>query len=167
MLIARGHGYETGSQGRCTAFDDFDVIAAPLGEFDNAARESRVFLRASGNGTCYGSHVIKLARRKGGRPNGDLYILVHHGGGREVWQIPDFYDGGAMVAALIAMPEREQYALLYTIAKMAKNSHSQGADESAKRYKQAFVDGRLKKQKLRGVNAYKVRIEDSPMVYSS
>jgi hypothetical protein len=27
-FIVKGHGYETGSMGRCTAFDGFDIIAA-------------------------------------------------------------------------------------------------------------------------------------------
>lgn len=166
-LVRTGHGYESGSRGRCDAFDGFEILAAPLGDFDTAARESRVFRRANGDGTDYGSHVLKLARRAGERERGrgghGLYILVHHGAGREVWSVPPFYDGGALQDFIINMPEREQYALLYTMVRFAREASEQARDKTAQEYRQAFVEGRLKKTKLRGANVYKVRIE-SPAI---
>lgn len=107
VFIKTGHGYENHStEGRCTAFDGFEIIAAPLhqaGEgwqaaFGNEARESRVYRRASGNGTDYGSHAIKLGKDR----HGDLHILMQHGSGREVWRIPQFFDGGDLAVHIAA-----------------------------------------------------------------
>jgi hypothetical protein len=143
-FVRFGRGCEQGSYGRCEAFDGFDVIAAPLGDFDAMARDSRVFTRASGNRVTYASHAIKLAR---GDRQGDLFILMQHGGGREVLRVPEFYDGGALVAAILAMPERLQYALLYSIWNTAANARREAQDQTRAEYAQAFVDGRLKKRR--------------------
>jgi hypothetical protein len=112
-FIRCGHDYEQSDRGRCEAFDGFDIIASPLGDFDTASRDSRVFRRASGNATTYASHAIKLAKLSS-TSNG-FYILMHHGGGREVLAVPSFSDGGDLETSILAMPERLQYALLYTI----------------------------------------------------
>ncbi len=145
-LIAKGHGYEVSDRGRCTAFDGFEIIANPLGGYDNAARESRVFHRKeNGNGgTCYGAYSIKLAKREFGQ---ELYILMQHGGGREVWRVPQFYDGGDLAAHILAMPERLQYSLLFTLYKMAYNAHNQGASETQQTWAQAIADGRIRKRR--------------------
>lgn len=157
-FIRKGHGYATGSQGRCTAFDGFEIVAAPLhreGEdewqaaFGNAAREARVYRRASGNGTDYGSHAIKL-----GRMGGDLYILMHNGSGREVLAVPKFYDGGDLEAAILAMPERLQYALLYTIWQAASNARYEAQRQTAETWSTAYVEKRLKKR--RGTNRVEI-----------
>lgn len=145
-LVATGNGYQG-----CKAFDGYTVIAAPLPGYGNAEREARVFRRASGNGTDYGSHTMALAVRaehgvgyEGGRY---LYLLVSHGAGREVWSVPQFFDGGEYERALIAMPERLQYAALYTLYKMACTSRSEGYEDARGAYVSAFVDGRLKKSR--------------------
>lgn len=145
-FIRRGHGYEVSERGRCEAFDGFEIIANPLGEFDEDARESRVFGRkANGNGgTTYGSHSIKL-----GRESGLLFILMHHGGGREVLALPTFYDGGALEAAILAMPEREQYALLYTIYQTARNARDEASSLATREWKQAIADKRIRRRKGR------------------
>lgn len=93
-FIAKGHGYESGTYGRCTAFDGYQIIAHPLPGDDDKGRESRVFGRQdNGNGgTTYGAYQIRLARR--GDSGRDLYLLVSHGAGREVWLLPSFYDRG-------------------------------------------------------------------------
>lgn len=161
VLIRTGHGYEVSERGRCEAFDDFEIIAAPLhqdGEgwqaaFGNEARESRIFRRASGNGTDYGSHAIKLGKLP---HDSALYILMHHGGGREVWRIPEFYDGGDLAAHIVALPERLQYALLYTLYTMASDARSQGKAETRREWAQAFADKRIRKRKRGG--AYRVEI---------
>ncbi|HEX9807888.1 MAG TPA: hypothetical protein VGA34_13425 [Alteraurantiacibacter sp.] len=154
-FIRSGHGYENHStEGRCTAFDGFQIIAAPLhqeGEgwqaaFGNEARESRIYRRASGNGTDYGSHAIKLARAASEYDH-DLYLLMHHGGGREVWRIPRFWDGGDLEASIVAMPERLQYSLLYTMWTMARDSRDQAQTETRQAWAQAIVDGRISKKR--------------------
>lgn len=147
VFIRNGHGYESGSMGRCDAFDGFEILAAPLPGYDSAGRESRVFNRQpNGNGgTCYGAYTVKLARQSGGLH--DLFLLVQHGGGREVWRVPRFYDGGAMESALLAMPEREQYALLLTMYEIASYARSQAQTETRQTWAQAFADGRIKKRR--------------------
>lgn len=165
VLIRTGHGYEVSDRGRCEAFDGFEIIAAPLhqdGEgwqaaFGNEARESRIFRRPDGRGgergTDYGSHAIKLAKMP---HDSALYILMHHGGGREVWRIPEFYDGGDLAEHIIALPERLQYALLYTIYNMASDARSQGKAETRREWAQAIVDKRIRKRKRNG--SYRVEI---------
>lgn len=145
VFLTKGHGYENHStEGRCTAFDGFEIIASPLGGFDREARESRVYRWKPDplGGTDYGSHVIALAIRPG-RPR-ELYILMHHGGGREVWLIPQFFDGGALVEHIKAMPERLQYALLYSIHKGMSEAYHQGAAETRAEWAKAFHEKRIK-----------------------
>lgn len=162
-FIRSGHGYENHSQyGRCTAFDGYEIIGNPLGGYDAQARESRVFNRQpNGNGgTCYGAYSIQIGRDKGAGERGSLYILMSHGAGREVWRIPDFYDGGDLKAHILAMPERLQYALLMTLYKMGSESRRQAEQETRRELYEAFVDGRIKKRKQRGSNTYRVSVED-------
>lgn len=158
VLIATGHGYENHPAfGRCTVFDGYEVLANPLGGYDNAARESRVFNRKeNGNGgICYGAFSIKLAKREFGR---ELYILMEHGGGREVWQITQFFDGGGLAAHILAMPERLQYSLLFTIWKTASESRNQGQDETRAKWAQAYVDGKIKKRRATKIRGARVEI---------
>jgi hypothetical protein len=160
-FVKFGHGYEEGSRGRCDAFDGFTILAAPLhqeGEgwksaFGDKARESRVFYHKDG-ATCYGSHAIKLAENR----FKDLYILMHHGAGREVLSVPRFYDGGDLRAAILAMPERLQYALLYTIWQTASNARTEAQAETRATWAKAVHEKRIRKRKRGGT----VRIEIIP-----
>lgn len=150
IFVGKGHGYETGSRGRCTAFDGFKIIAAPMGGTDAAGRASR----CGGVFRCdYQSHSIRLAMRAearlGDRP-GDLYILMQHGGGREVLRIPTFYDHGAFREALLAMPEPVQYATLYTMYEIASQAGAQRAGETRREWGEAFLDGRIRRKRSKG-----------------
>lgn len=156
VLIRTGHGYETGSRGRCEAFDGFEVIASPLhqeGEgwqaaFGSEAREARIYRRSNGrggtSGTDYGSHAIKLAKMP---HDSALYILMHHGGGREVWRMPEFYDGGDLAAHIGSLPERLQYSLLYTLYMMASEAWRQAQHETRAEWTQAIADKRIRRRK--------------------
>lgn len=157
-LIALGHGYETGSRGRCTAFDGFTILAAPLDGQDHASREARVFGRKeNGNGgVCYGAYTLKLARRDDSSK--DLCLLVEHGGGREVWLVPSFYDGGATIEAILAMPERAQFGLLMTMYKLARNARSEAQSETRTEWAQAYVDKRIKKRRATKMRGPRVEI---------
>lgn len=155
-FIRFGHGCEHGDRGRCEAFDGFEIIAAPLGEFDQASRDSRVFHRPSGNAVTYASHAIKLARLAG--TSSGLYILMHHGGGREVLSLPDFYDGGDLEQALHGMPERLQYALLYMIWKTARNAREEAQSETARRWAQAYADKRIRQRRATKSRGARVEI---------
>jgi hypothetical protein len=161
-FIRKGDGYErgsrTGEDGRCTAFDGFTVIAAPLAGQDAAGRESRVFRgERPGSGCDYSSHEIKLATD--GFERG-LYILMQHGGGREVLRLPDFYGAGLVDnrAALLAMPERQLYAMLYMIWQAAGNARQQATDRTAVKWRDAFLDGRIRKSRPKG-GYFRVSIE--------
>ncbi|TIX28858.1 hypothetical protein [Mesorhizobium sp.] len=167
-FIRFGHGYETGSRGRCEAFDGFDIIAAPLHQegdgwqaaFGNKARESRSFPRKDGRpGVTYSSHAIKLAKFTGESGwSAGLYILMHHGGGREVLAVPSFYDGGDLEAAILAMPERLQYALLYTIWNTASNARHQAQAETARIWETAFKEKRIRQRRATSQRAARVEI---------
>jgi hypothetical protein len=157
VIIARGHGYQTVNPPyvteRCTAFDGYEIIANPLGEFSAADRERRVLGRVDGKpgtGTDYGSHAIKLAvRENGGTYKGsrNLFILMQHGGGRVVYAMKQMFDGGATERALLALPEAELYGILYTMAEMAEDAHRQGCRETVHRWAKAFVDKRIRKRR--------------------
>lgn len=163
-FIAFGHGYERSERGRCTAFDGFDILAAPLGEpFCDADRERRIFRGIDGRTGCdYSSHTIKLAQRSGETGHADrreLFILVQHGGGREVLRLPAFYSGGLVDnrAALLALPERQLYALLYMFWSAAKNARLQAQGETRDEWARAYLDGRIRKKRQGG--RISVRIE--------
>lgn len=158
-FICTGHGYETGRNGRCTAFDGYAVIANPLGKHGAEDRESRVFLREGGRGTNYGSHVIQLAKEADSLSR-DLFLLVEHGAGREVWRIPEFYDGGALEAHILAMPERLQYALLYTIFKMVSAARREAIEEIDGKWIDAHLDGRVRKVRAKRGRPATVEIAD-------
>lgn len=155
-FIKFGHGYETGDRGRCDAFDGFTILAAPLHQdgdgwqaaFGPKARESRVFRRQANGmgGVCYGSHAIKLAEDT----HGALHILMHHGGGREVLAVHRFYDGGDLRAAILALPERLQYALLYTVWQTASNARSEAQAETRRDWATAVHEKRIRKRRRGG-----------------
>ena len=162
--IKTGHGYKVSDRGRCEAFDGYQVIAAPLHQegdewesaFGPKARESRIYRRKSGNGTDYSSHAIKLAR--GGEFDSNLYLLVHHGGGREVWRVPTFFDGGDLEAHILAMPERLQYALLYTIYKAMLRAREEAARETSQRWAQAYAEKRIRQKRATKTRGARVEI---------
>ncbi|MCX8571085.1 hypothetical protein [Aminobacter sp. MET-1] len=152
-FIRFGHGYEQSDRGRCEAFDGFEIIAAPLGDFDAASRDSRIFRRGTGNAVDYGSHAIKLAKLSG--CSGGLYILMQHGGGREVLAVPSF---GDLEAAILAMPERVQYALLYTVWQTAKNARNEAQDQTAQRWATAYKNKRIRQRRATRTRGPRVEI---------
>jgi hypothetical protein len=146
VFIGRGHGYEVSDRGRCTAFDGFDVIAAPLDGHDAVARARRVLGRkADGTGgVCYGAYTVKLAKRADDR---DLYLLVHHGGGREVYRVPALYDRGALESHILSLPETMQFNLLMTLYRIGRQAYDQAEKLTRRNWAQAFVDKRIKKSR--------------------
>src|SRR3546814_13323236 len=67
---------------------------------------------------------------------------MHHGGGRHVLE---FYEGLLPVAsALLALPEREQSPLAYTIFEQADECAAGMRAAEARRWAEAPVDGRLR-----------------------
>lgn len=99
------------------------------------------------------SHHFRVSREHG------AYTLhVRHGGGDESWPMK-----GAdklIIEGLRAMTSDQRFRLLWCIMDANKDSRRTGACDTANRYAKAFVDGKLKKRKVRNTNEYKVWIED-------
>lgn len=151
IFIGRGNGYAG-----CTAFDGFTVLAAPVAE-----REARIFGGTDGkpgSGTCYRAYEIKLACRTGEeqRTRRDLFMLISHGGGREVVRVPAFYDAGETQAGLLALPERVMYGVLFTIYKAAQDAATVARQETGQRYGRAFLEGRMRKTKRGNIRSLKL-----------
>lgn len=130
-------------------FEAMVVIAEPC-----ATRESRVFGRqANGNGgTTYASHSVRLAVLEGINERAfsrNLFILVSHGGGHERLAFRMVYDNGEALAALLALPEPVLYGVLYGVWIAASDCSRAAASETAAKYAQAFVEGRLRKSRVK------------------
>lgn len=124
-------------------FDRFEILAHPL-----PYREDRVFYPAEPDGfgaVTYAAHDVMIARPTGVGSKGRLAILMHHGGGRHVLE---FYESTLPIAsALLALPEREQYALAYTIFEQADECSAGARSAEAQRWAEAYVDGRIRKRR--------------------
>lgn len=132
---------------RVESFDGYDVLAHPLPN-----RDDRVFHRGESDTSrvsiTYASHDVRIARPTGIGGKSRLAILMHHGGGRHVLE---FYESALPIAAaLLALPEREQYALAYTLFEQADECASGARASEAKRWADAFVDGRIRKRRSAG-----------------
>ena len=132
---------------RVENFDGYEILAHPL-----ASRDDRVFTSDAPNdlpgAVTYASHDIRIARPTGIGSNGVLAILMHHGGGRHVLQ---FYQGALPItSALLALPEREQYALAYTIFEQADECAAAARAAEAKTWADAFVDNLIRKRRRDG-----------------
>jgi hypothetical protein len=105
------------------------------------------------NGTDYRSHYFRVTRSKY-----DAYRLrVHHGGGEEAWSLG--YNRST-IDALGALDSDARYLLLHAIAKAHGESYRAGVQASAKKYTDAFLDGRLKKRRSQG----RARVEIEPAI---
>lgn len=146
-LLARGHGYETGSRGRCEAFDPYDILANPLGGDKPEQRAKRVFPSPSGGpGTTYESHEIYLlASKEKSLGKRQFCVAVHHGRGRFIWKLPTCYNySEETIAALLAMPERALYSLLYGIIAALDDTKQAAESDTARDWRRATLDKRVK-----------------------
>lgn len=129
------------------SFDGYDVLSHPL-----PGRDDRVFNRGESEApslsVTYASHEVRLARPNAAGGKSRLAILMHHGGGRHVLE---FYEGALPIAAaLLALPEREQYALAYAMFQQADECATAARADEAKRWADAYVDGRIRKRRRGG-----------------
>ena len=72
---------------------------------------------------------------------------MQHGAGRKVLRIPSFYDGGDLAEMIKGLPDRLQYALLYSIWKAASYARREAQTQTRREWAQAYVDGRIKKHR--------------------
>ena len=165
-FVAHGHGYEISERGRCTVFDPYEILANPLGGDTSAARESRTFPgRSGGPGVTYASHEVYLLRERepycGTRR---LFVAVHNGSGRYVWRLPTcsgYADETA--AALLAMPERALYSLLYGITSALADTKRATERDTADDWRRATVDKRVKVSRQPSKGRAFVWIEPAPV----
>jgi len=132
---------------RVESFDGYEILAHPL-----PGRDDRVFHPGESEISCasvtYASHDVRIARPTGIASKGRMAILMQNGRGRYVLE---FYESLLPIAtALLALPEREQYALAYTIYEQADECASGARAAEAARWADAFVDGRIRKRRSGG-----------------
>lgn len=123
-------------------FDNFTILRTPL-----AKREDRKLHYLGSHLVDYGSHEVSLAKYEAGDfrfSSGYFYILVEHGGGREVLQVRG---PRAFADAVLQLPEDQAYSVLYAIYHTAKSASYQAKEVTANTYAQAFIEGRLKKSR--------------------
>lgn len=122
-------------------FEGLEIIADPC-----PTRESRSWPRKDGSaGVTYGSHSMRLAAGQ----FGGLFILVEHGGGFERLALRAEMFNGEFADALRAMPERLQYAALYTLWDAASEASREAAAAVRAEWAQAFCDGRIRKSRAK------------------
>lgn len=148
-FISRGSGYADDK-----SFEPYTVLREPLPE-----REQRVFGR-EGRRVCYRAYSFKLAELTG-YPKGELYILISHGGGTEILMIKSVYDAGEWKELMLEMPDPLLYRMLWALYATADAARRNATTETQNKYATAFVEGRLKKSRVKH-GARKVYIEDPP-----
>lgn len=161
VFIKSGHGYENPSPGSgyapCAAFAGYHVLREPL-----PTREERVYRSAGASWAVdYGSHSIKLACEVfDGKPRSSpLFLLVEHGGGREVVQLHALTTEGLFLQSLLAMDERSCYAFLYSLYATAKDADSTARAETRREWADAFASGRIRKTRRTKAGTCKVFIQ--------
>jgi hypothetical protein len=92
--------------------------------------------------------------------HGSLYLLVRHGAGDERIRLSLY---NQQVEVLSGLDSNARYWILNAIFHAQSSARREGEEKQAARYRQAFVDGRLKKRKNRGGTAYKVWIDTKVM----
>jgi hypothetical protein len=98
---------------------------------------------------CHHLRVVKA--RYGG-----FKLRVRHGGGDE--QI-DLGSTRMAIDALSQIDSDSRYWLLLRLYHVQNDAARQAAQRTAETYRQAFIDGRLKKRKMPGRDAYKITLE--------
>lgn len=137
IFVAKGSGYADDK-----TQDGYTVLREPLPKY-----EQRVFGR-EGHRCCYGSHSLKLAT-DGEHLRAGLYILVRHGGGSETMLIKAPYDAGEFREMLLGLSDELLYRMLWALYSTASEAERMAASVTADKYAKAFVEGRLKKTRVK------------------
>jgi hypothetical protein len=98
------------------------------------------------------SHCFKIVKSR----HGDYMLIVRHGGG--VVRVNLGYSR-RIVNAFRQMDSDSRFRLMWTFMDVHHLAITEGADAAAKIYREAFVEGRLKKRHLSARNQTKVWIE--------
>lgn len=102
--------------------------------------------------TDFRSHWFMLVHAR----NGPYFLLVKHGGGEERFSLGHSNRFAHIFAKL---DSDDRYRLLHTLFNVNHDAASLAAEITAKIYRKAFAEGKLKKRKLTGQDAVKVWIE--------
>lgn len=106
-----------------------------------------------GQGTdCRSHYFLVSAEVKGGRPT----LRVTHGAGGDEWLMT--WDP-RLLDAFAALDSDQRFRLFWTIHDAHRTSYHHGVASTTATYERAFVEGRLRKHKVRGANAYQVSIQ--------
>jgi hypothetical protein len=155
-----GHLYGEGGRG----YRELDPIQFIMGIYE--IFQSRKLDGFSYEGVTYQSHTFfidfyKYKRDKETTEPQGVIIRVNHGSGWEV------LSGDYMLAkALIRWTgdAKGLFWLCWSLIEGAKSNFKIGQHIAEKEIKQAFIEGRIKKKKVRNTDHYKVIIEPKPMV---
>ena len=109
--------------------------------------------------TDYRSHWFMLVSQQ----FGGYALLVHHGGGHERINLGYlcFFRGEypRIIDAMKMMDTDARYLLLHSFYDIHKDARRAERAKVTDELTRAFIEGRLKKRKIKGQSAYKVRIE--------
>ena len=148
--LERHPHYYASQEDSVDVFAPFTILSEPL-----PTRESRVFDRIDGGtGVTYASHSIKLACKDSDKGR-EFFILMEHGGGREISRFKGCFNYD-LVKHILAMPERAQYSLLYSIHGGASDIARNSSDEGKKAVLKAHIEKRIRKRTSGGKSTWKV-----------
>ena len=122
-------------------FNGYTELARPLPNRDDRVFDSRY---GSPSKVTYGSFSLALAKEN---VTGSAVILVEHGAGKEIYDLESQWITVEPLLQLMKTNERDCYAMLFALYKMADNAATRAAMETARQYKFAFIEGRLKKRR--------------------
>lgn len=133
--------------------DNWRAPALPENETLIFDEPGRVLLH-DGRNVCYRAFHYRLTAGQ----FGGLTLRVKHGGGEEsqtlALSVPDI-----LLPLLRALASDGRFLLFHTLRQQRADGLKEAAARTAGAYRQAFVDGRLRKRKERGANRVKVWIE--------
>lgn len=113
-------------------------------------------------GVTYESHTFFVDFGKAGSRTGpDATLYVRHGGGWESLNVRHM-TSMALKSLLDAGDTTSAFFLCWELFEQVGNAFTAGARDASERFRKAFIDGRLKKRKLRNREAAQVWIEPEP-----
>ena len=110
--------------------------------------------RYPGEGTDCRSHWFRVVRQGAG---GRYFLLVQHGGGDQ--RVSLGYNYRNYAAMFDPLTPDARFWLMWQMLEIYNEARMEAAKETAHKYEQAFVEGRLKKRKLPARGHTKVWIE--------
>jgi len=115
--------------------------------------------RVLGN-VCYRSHWFRIVRKPYGGPH---FLVVKHGAGTERFRLGYEHRVDAVFEMMRSATSDQRYMLMHLLFTTASEHRRERIEKLEREYRQAFVEGRIKKRKLPGRQEYKVWV-DSPMI---